>query len=614
MSGFAVIYNRHTPLAPQDEKFTTFRRDVVDFKQVGGNVHNAVGSHCAAAKFDTPSTRHHAIVRDAQTTAWLIATGTVLHENAAPDWGLDNLLRDYLETGQRVLTDLDGTFALAIYDPHTNKLIVATDPMGFTSVFYGQQNNRTYVATSALAVAKAVHALPDEYGVSHYLNVGCVYGTITLWSNVRRLPPGTLLEITPTGVTEIHYWRPSLDPAVMKLSLADTIDYTEALFSRLTARHLTSEAPMWADLTAGFDSRLVTMFLAQQSVPFRASCQGPVDSPDVLISMRIAKSLGWDYQHHILPDDWGQQRPAYLARVLGKADGHLDVFKQSSVIWDQDQRAPYATTSVWGLGGEVWRGTVWKQEFWNTGRTRTPNYDRLLSYRVMPSLDPTLFRDPQCAARVRSGVKRHLKSIGDEFADWPNTAQLDRVFTYKATGRSGAQMSAVMGLQRVLAPLNFKESISAAMSIHFRWRQHSRLVRHLMARVNPELAAFPTTDGGPALPMCLSNITKFRRYWISIGKQLVRKASQATLGYSILPPLRDEFDSYPLARWRRETLDILARDNILNIKTMRSAALYDPERLAAFLQTARNDDFKQEPLLSRIITVEMALRTLDTAL
>jgi len=614
MSGFAVIYDHRSPLTPKDEKFTTFQQDVTEFKQVGGDVHYAAGSHCTLAKFDTRSTRHHAVIQDAQTGAWLIAAGTVLHETAAPDWELHKLLRDYLENGNRVLTDLDGPFALVIYNPHTNKLVVATDPMGFISVFYGRQNDRTYVATSALAVAKAVRSMPDEYGICHYLNVGGMYGALTLWRNVRRLSPGTLLEIIAADVTETRYWQPSLDPAVVKLSLADSIDYAEALFSRLTARHIASEGPMWADLTAGFDSRLVTMFLAHQNVPFCSSCQGPVDSPDVRISRQIAEALGWEYRHHILPDDWGRQRPAYFARVLGKADGHLDVFKQSSVMWDQDQRAPHTTTSVWGLGGEVWRGTVWKQELWNTGRMRTPNYDRLLSYRVMTPLDPALFRNPQCVEQVRSEFKHHFKSIGDEFADHPNTVQLDRVFTYKSTGYSGAQMSAVMGRQRVLSPLYFKESASAAMSTNFRWRQHSRLVRHLIERINPELAAFPTTDGGPALPMRLNNIAKFRRYWISIGKQLVRKASQATLRRSILPPVRDEFDTYPLARWRRETLDVLARDDILNIKTMRSAALYNPEQLTSFLQAARNDDFKQEALLSRIVTVEMALRMLDTEL
>lgn len=612
MSGFALVYDLNNPCPADDAGFVALKTATARFK--GLNIDatlTASGPRCATVKFNTPSARHLAI--ETQAGAWLMAAGTVLHSNPPRGWSLSTLLNDYLKMGQNALTELDGHFALVIYDPRADALIVATDPMGFISVFYGQRNGRVHAATSALAVARAVQSPPDEYGVCHYLNVGSMYGPTTLWRDVRRLSPGMLLEVTPSSVAEIRYWQPTLDPAMTRLGLASSIDHAEALFGRLTTRYLAPEAPLWADLTAGFDSRLVTMFLAQQSVPFRASCQGPSDSPDVRISRQIAEALEWDYRHHVLPDDWGRQRPLYFSRALGKGDGHLDLFKLSSVLWDQEQRLSHATTSIWGLGGEVWRGTVWKQEFWNAGRTQTVNYDRLLAYRVMAPLDPRLFRDPQCVARVRHEIKRHLKAIGDELADQPNTTQLDRVFAYKTTGHSGAHISAVMGLQRVLAPLYFKASVSAAMSIHFRWRQHSRLFRHLMARVNPRLAAFPTTDGGPALPMRLTNIAKFQRYWAFLSQQLVRKASQAILGRSILPPPRDEFASYPLARWRRETLDTLAGDGILNVGTMRSAALYDTDRLATFLQAARNQDFGQESLLSRIVTVEMALRKLDAA-
>lgn len=613
MSGFAIVYDLYNLLPAEDSQSAIFKMAVARFKTLDVNATlTASGQHCIAAKFNTPSTRHQTIKM--QDGAWLLAAGTVLHSNPPRGWSLSTLLGNYLEMGQDTLAALDGPFAIAIYNPDGDKLVVATDPMGFISVFYGQHNGRVYIGTSALAVAQAVQSPPDRYGVCHYLNIGSMYGPTTLWRDVRRLSPATLLEITPTSVTETRYWQLTLDPAIPRLSLSDSLDHAESLFSQLTTRHLASESPLWADLTAGFDSRLVTMFLDKEGVCFRASCQGPADSPDVRISSRIAEALGWDYQQHILPDDWGQQRPSYFLRALGKGDGHLDLFKLSSVIWDQEQRAHYAATSIWGLGGEVWRGTIWKQEFWNAGRTRTVNYDRLLAYRVMTPLDPTLFRDPQCVARVHSEVKRHLKAVGDEFADQPNTAQLDRIFAYKTTGHSGAHISAVMGLQRVLAPLYFKESVSAAMSTHFRWRQHSRLFRHVIAHVNPKLAAFPVTGGGPALPMRLANIGKFRRYWISSGQQLVRKASRATLGRSLLPPPRDELAGYPLARWRRETLNVLAYDDILNIKTMRSAALYEPERLAAFLQAAHSDDFKQETLLSRIVTVELALRALDAVL
>ena len=127
------------------------------------------------------------------------------------------------------------------------------------------------------------------------------------------------------------------------------------------------------------------------------------------------------------------------------------------------------------------------------------------------------------------------------------------------------------------------------------------------------LAGVETTSGGPALPMRATNLHKFIPYWSLVGKQLVRKASHALLGRSLLRQLRDEFATYPLTRWRQDTLDCLEQDDILDHAHMHSGGLYNAERLANFLKQARTEEFSQETFLSRILTVEMALRSVGAS-
>jgi len=616
MSGFALIFDSdlrsdsHGPVPAH--AFGTFKDSVARYKELDP-AQEIVGQRYAAAKFDTPSSLHRGITVDEQSGSWLLAAGTVLDDENDPDGDLSLLLTAYLERGKSVFQDLDGPFALVVYDKPADKLMVASGPLGLVSIFIGRRGSHTYVATSALAVARMVQATPSEYGVSLYLTVGSVYGRTTLWQEVERLPAATILEITPGGNRESVYWSPAVEEEITRLSLNETVDYTLALLSRLTKRHLAREGKTWADLTGGFDSRLVTMMMHHVGLSFKASCQGPPDSPDVRISSRIARSLGWEYQHHMLPATWGRDRYTWLFRALGKGDGHVDLFKLSAVLWDQEQRARELNTSIWGLGGELWRGTIWKQEFLNVGRTSAVNYDRLVRYRVMSVTDTAIFRDAGRIEWVREQVTSLLRSVGDRYADRPNTVKLDCIFAYKITGLTGGHLSAVMGAQRALAPLDFKESVTGAISTHFRWRHHSRLVRLLMERVNPALAAFETTDGGPALPMRVTNLHKFTPYWSAIGKQLVRKASQAVLGRSLLPPARDEFAGYPLARWRRETLECLEQDRVLDHAHMHSGPLYDADHLMDFVARARTPDFGHETLLSRILTVEMALRSVGTS-
>jgi hypothetical protein len=231
----------------------------------------------------------------------------------------------------------------------------------------------------------------------------------------------------------------------------------------------------------------------------------------------------------------------------------------------------------------------------------------------MQSVDSAVFRDVGRVAWIRERVKTLLMSIGEQYSDWPNTVQLDRIFAYKVTGLTGGHMSAVMGQQRAICPLDFKESVQNAISINYKWRRHSRLFRLLMERVNPTLASIATTDGGPALPMRITNLHKFRSYWSLIAKQLVRKSSRAVLGRSLLPPLRDEFSTYPQARWRRETLNYLEQDEVLDPDHMHSGRLYEAEALERFLNQARSETFGQESFLSRILTVELALRAVGAS-
>ena len=323
--------------------------------------------------------------------------------------------------------------------------------------------------------------------------------------------------------------------------------------------------------------------------------------------------LGWDYQHFMLPDDWGIRRYEGLSRALGKGDGHLDVFKLSRVLWDQDQRAREYGTPIWGFGGEVWRGTIWKQEFWNAGRTSTVNYDRLVDYRLVRPVDYTIFSDVSRIKWIRAELKSHLRSVGERYSGLPNTFKLDCIFAYKTTGHTGSHISAVMGLQRAIAPLFFKDSIAYVISTHYKCRQHSRLVRLLIEKVNPVLAGIETTAGGPALPMRAANFYKFLPYWLAIGKQLVRKTSREFFGRSLLAEDPSEAATYPLTHWRQITLDCIDQDHLLNHAQMRSGCLYDAERLKDFLQRARTEEFDQETLLSRVVTVEMALRSVGAS-
>ncbi len=615
MSGFALIFDRREPMTIEGQHFVAFRDAVAHYKELNSTYQEVSGQQYAAVKFNTPTSLHQRIITDERTGSWLLAVGTVLDSGNNPEDGdLQFLLTNYLELGSAALQSLDGPFALLIYNNLNNKLVVISDPLGFISVFYAWRGNKFYVATSALAVAKAVQSPPAEFGIYLFLTSGGIYGKSTLWQTVERLLPGTVLEVTSTGSSESVYWVPVVKDEITRLSLSETVDYVLDSLSRSITNALKREGKTWVDLTGGFDSRLVTMLMHYGRLPFKANCHGPLGSRDVMISSSIARKFGWDYQHFMLPEDWGQRRYRELSRALGKGDGHLDLFKLTRVLRDQDERMLEYGTAVWGLGGELWRGFFWRQELWNIGTSPDVNYDRLVDYRILHPVDQSVFRDTDRVAWVREELKLLLKSVGDRYPDLPNTVKLDYIYAYKNTAHTGAHISAVMGQQRAIAPLFFKESITCAISTNFKWRNHSRLVRVLMEKLNPVMADFETTAGGPALPMRFTNLHKFVPYFILISNQLVRKISREFLGWSLLPDPSSDLATYPLSRWRQLTLDCITQDKTLDPAKMYSGRLYNTDRLVKFIEQAHGTEFKHETFLSRILTVEMALREAEQPL
>jgi hypothetical protein len=178
----------------------------------------------------------------------------------------------------------------------------------------------------------------------------------------------------------------------------------------------------------------------------------------------------------------------------------------------------------------------------------------------------------------------------------------------------GGTIAAVLGQQRVPLPFYFKENLSRAISVNYRCRTHSRLFRRLLERINPKLAGVETADGGPALPMRLSNAHQFIPYWLDAGEKLAW-----TIGIKYLrkPPwtkrnLGQDGKAYPTGRWLQETISQLMTEDILLPGKMCSANLYKNLELNNLLGSPIPWNPAREALISRIIAVEMAMHLAGT--
>jgi hypothetical protein len=112
-----------------------------------------------------------------------------------------------------------------------------------------------------------------------------------------------------------------------------------------------------------------------------------------------------------------------------------------------------------------------------------------------------------------------------------------------------------------------------------------------------------------------SNFYKFVPYWLDVSEKLIWGVARRYLGKSLWKKrdLGTAGKAYPLARWRRDTLSQLEDEALLVPANMHSAALYNEGQLRILLTQAQSDDFRYDGLLSHVIVVEMALRSLGAS-
>jgi hypothetical protein len=227
----------------------------------------------------------------------------------------------------------------------------------------------------------------------------------------------------------------------------------------------------------------------------------------------------------------------------------------------------------------------------------------------MPPLGAPIFRTDR-SGEVRAELRRRMQAWLEPYADEPNTFQLDLLYTFWTIGHFGAYCSAAAAYLDAQLPFYFKPIFTAVTSTNFRFRNHSRLQRHVIAALDRNLAALETTSGGPAEPWRLSNLHRFAPYYGRIARKAINKLSQKALGRPVLP---SRHSGGPVAA-RAAVVKHLESTADFRYDDLRLAPLLRRDSFEELVRGARDPAVGDATLLGRVITAELALRETNDAL
>ena len=306
------------------------------------------------------------------------------------------LLRGYLEWGiDKLVSQLRGMFAFAIWDNPHRTLFLVRDRLGVKPLVYAEQEEEIGFAStiSALRAAGLAHHI-DTGAVLEFLEFGYITDETSIYREVKKVPPATIVEWSKGKISQRCYWSlPPVDSA-SKVTFEEAVEETERLIIESVRLRLISDVPIGALLSGGIDSTLVCWAMTRLNADVQAFTVGtPQDPSDESAHARaIAQKLG--IGHQIVSLDSEEPPLDDLADAFSEpfaCQSALGVMRVSAAV------KPFATVLLTGDGGDdVFLGYP---HFYNAWRAQ-----RLA--RRLPSVAPALWRAIRPVAGLAAPLRR----------------------------------------------------------------------------------------------------------------------------------------------------------------------------------------------------------------
>lgn len=337
----------------------------------------------------------------------------------ATDGDGESILHLYEDLGTDCFAQLNGMFAIAIWDASKNRLVLARDRIGQKPLYYSCNDNgvsgedRIVFGSElkSLAAVDGVCKEVDPAAIDEFLTYQYIPHPGTIWKGVHKLPPGHFAVFQDGKVTVTRYWN--FDPATeTPISAGDARDQLRELLNDSVKLRMQSDVPLGSFLSGGIDSSLITAIAqSHSSEPVRTFSIGfPVaDFDETKYAAQVAKHLGTRHQRF-------EVSPSGVD-VIDKLVWHYDEpFGDSSAVptwYLSEMTRGEVTVALSGDGGdELFAGYERYQALW-----LSRHLQRLFPFHRLPGIG-LIQRLPDSNKQrslIRRG-KRFLEAFGQPTA------------------------------------------------------------------------------------------------------------------------------------------------------------------------------------------------------
>jgi asparagine synthase (glutamine-hydrolysing) len=182
----------------------------------------------------------------------------------------------YERDGDRFVEQLNGQFAIALWDARRRRLVLARDRVGIRPLYYAQVDGTLWFASEpkALFAARPGTAAVDPNGLVQALTYWAPMDPQTIWKGVESLPPGHIWALESDGRQSLRrYWDWDFPAMGATVPWRDIDHAAGELRERLVDAvrlQLRADVPVGAYLSGGLDSSgIVALVRSATDTPMR---------------------------------------------------------------------------------------------------------------------------------------------------------------------------------------------------------------------------------------------------------------------------------------------------------------------------------------------------------
>lgn len=252
------------------------------------------------------------------------------------------LVHLYEDYGLDFVKELNGMFAIALWDIKKETLILVRDRMGVKPLFYASTGGNLVFGSEI----KSILAYPDykkevSYaGIYHYFSFKNVPSPLTAFDGIFSLMPGEMLTYSKGDIKKTRYWQIDFSKP-NNLSAAQIKDRVFSILEDAVKIRMNCDVPFGAYLSGGVDSSAVVAMMSRfMDQPIKTFTLGYEDdfqnkAADLHFAREVSKAFNTEHHEYIMSF---REVPDQIDKVIEAFDqpfsGTISTFFLSKLIRD----------------------------------------------------------------------------------------------------------------------------------------------------------------------------------------------------------------------------------------------------------------------------------------